>query len=94
MAAGTLLAPARVSARENRGVLRAPHAGGELPRQQAGGVWHGAGQWYIDQLAEAEGLHRRFKATTRELSIIMLVRLLCALPSLPLSGLAIHFLYL
>ena len=53
--------------------------------------------WHIGQLAETEGLHRRFKATTRvarELSIITLARLLCALPQLPLSNLAIHALYL
>jgi hypothetical protein len=49
--------------------------------------------WHIGQLAEAEGLHRRFKATTRaarELSIIFLAKLLCALPSLPLTDVAIH----
>lgn len=49
--------------------------------------------WHIGQLAEAEGLHRRFKATTREareLSIITLARILCALPSLPLTDLAVH----
>jgi hypothetical protein len=37
--------------------------------------------WHIGQLAEAEGLHRRYKATTRhtrELSVITLGRLLCA----------------
>ena len=53
--------------------------------------------WHIGQLAETEGLHRRFKVTTRvarELSIITLARLLCALPQLPLSNLAIHALYL
>ena len=53
--------------------------------------------WHIGQLAEAEGLHRRFKATTRaarELSIITLARLLCALPCLPLTDFAIHSLYL
>ena len=52
--------------------------------------------WHIGQLAEAEGLHRRFKATTRrarELSIITLARLLCALPCLPLTDIAIHALY-
>lgn len=52
--------------------------------------------WHIGQLAEAEGLHRRFKATTRkarELSIITLARLLCALPCLPLTDFAIHSLY-
>jgi len=53
--------------------------------------------WHIGQLAETEGLHRRFKVTTRaarELSIITLARLLCALPCLPLSDFAIHALYL
>ena len=53
--------------------------------------------WHIGQLAEAEGLHRRFKVTTRaarELSIITLARLLCALPCLPLTDFAIHSLYL
>lgn len=36
--------------------------------------------WHIGQLAEAEGLHRRFKATTRkarELSLVTLGRLMC-----------------
>ena len=49
--------------------------------------------WHIGQLAEAEGLHLRFKATTRvarELSIITLAKLLCAQHSLPLTDLAIH----
>jgi hypothetical protein len=49
--------------------------------------------WHIGQLAEAEGLHLRFKATTRlarELSLITLAKLLCALHSLPLTDLAIH----
>jgi hypothetical protein len=49
--------------------------------------------WHIGQLAEAEGLHLRFKATTRvarELSIITLAKLLCALHSLPLTDLAIR----
>lgn len=44
--------------------------------------------WHIGQLAEAEGLHRRFKATTRthrELSFISLALLLCQLPVFPLS---------
>lgn len=53
--------------------------------------------WHIGQLAEAEGVHRRFKVTTRaarELSIITLARLLCASPHrLPLSDLAIHSLF-
>ena len=51
--------------------------------------------WHIGQLAEAEGLHRRFKATTRvarELSIITLAKLLCALHSIPLTDLAIQVL--
>jgi hypothetical protein len=46
--------------------------------------------WHIGQVAEAEGLHRRFKATTRdarELSIITLARILCTLASLPLTDL-------
>jgi len=49
--------------------------------------------WHIGQLAEAEGLHRRFKSTTRavrELSIITLAKLLCALHSLPLTDVAIR----
>ena len=49
--------------------------------------------WHIGQLAEAEGLHLRFKATTRaarELSIITLAKLLCTLHSLPLSDVAIQ----
>ena len=44
--------------------------------------------WHIGQLAETEGLHRRFKATTRphrELSFISLAFLLCQLPHFPLS---------
>jgi hypothetical protein len=52
--------------------------------------------WHIGQLTEAEGLHLHFKATTRparELSVITLARLLCALPSLPLTVCAIHSLY-
>lgn len=51
--------------------------------------------WHIGQLAEAEGLHLRFKATTRvarELSIITLAKLLCALHSLPLTDVAIQVL--
>ena len=51
--------------------------------------------WHIGQLAEAEGLHLRFKATTRvarELSIITLAKLLCALHSIPLTDLAIQVL--
>jgi len=49
--------------------------------------------WHIGQLAETEGLHRRFKATTRvarELSIITLAKLLCALPRLPLTDAAMR----
>jgi hypothetical protein len=49
--------------------------------------------WHIGQLAEAEGLHLRFKATTRlarELSLITLAKELCALHSLQLTDLAIH----
>lgn len=49
--------------------------------------------WHIGQLAEAEGLHRRFKATTRvarELSIITLAKLLCTWHSIPLTDLAIR----
>jgi Transposase DDE domain len=49
--------------------------------------------WHIGQLAEAEGWQQRFKATTRkarELSIITLAKLLCALPRLPLTDSAIH----
>ncbi len=44
--------------------------------------------WHIGQLAEAEGLHRRFKATTRhrrEISIITLAFLLCGLPRISFS---------
>lgn len=44
--------------------------------------------WHIGQLAEAEGLHRRFKATTRtarELSLITLACLLCQLPTIPIT---------
>lgn len=51
--------------------------------------------WHIGQLAEAEGLHLRFKATTRvarELSIITLAKLLCAQHSLPLTDTAIRVL--
>jgi len=44
--------------------------------------------WHIGQLAEAEGLQRRFKSTTRstrEISIITLALLLCTQPRIPLS---------
>lgn len=49
--------------------------------------------WHIGQLAEAEGLHLRFKATNRvarELSIITLAKLLCAQQSLFLTDIAIR----
>jgi hypothetical protein len=49
--------------------------------------------WHIGQLAEAEGLHLRFKVTTRvarELSIITLAKLLCAQHSLTITHFAIH----
>ena len=49
--------------------------------------------WHIGQLAEAEGLHLRFKATNRvarELSIITLAKLLCAQQSLTLTDVAIR----
>lgn len=45
--------------------------------------------WHIGQLAEAEGLHRRFKATTRvarELSLITLAILLCFREHIPLTA--------
>jgi len=48
--------------------------------------------WHIGQLAEAEGMHLRFKATTRdarELSIITLAKLLCEFNALPLTDAAI-----
>lgn len=51
--------------------------------------------WHIGQLAEAEGWHRRFKATTRvarEFSIITLAKLLCTLPRLPLTDAAMRVL--
>lgn len=53
--------------------------------------------WHIGQLAEAEGLHRRFKATTRpnrELSFISLAMLLCQLRDFALSPQACHTLLL
>ena len=52
--------------------------------------------WHIGQLAEEDGLHLRYKATTRaarELSIITLAKLLCTLHSLPLSDTALQTLY-
>ena len=51
--------------------------------------------WHIGQLAEAEGLHLRFKATNRlarEQSIITLAKLLCTLHSIPLTDIAIQVL--
>lgn len=45
--------------------------------------------WHIGQLAEAEGLHRRFKSTTRvarELSLITLAILLCSQAHIPLTA--------
>lgn len=48
--------------------------------------------WHLGQLAEAEGFHRRHRATTRrsrELSLISLGRLLCRETSLPLSSLGL-----
>ena len=44
--------------------------------------------WHIGQLAEAEGLHRRFRSTTRtrrEISIIALALLLCVQRNIELS---------
>ena len=41
--------------------------------------------WHLGQLAEAEGLHRRLKLTTRsdrELSLVTLGRMLCQFPDL------------
>jgi hypothetical protein len=52
--------------------------------------------WHIGQLAEAEGLHRRFKVTTRssrELSIITLAILLCAGARIPLTDTAVRSLF-
>jgi hypothetical protein len=49
--------------------------------------------WHIGQLAEAEGLHLRFKATNRvarELSIITLAKLLCAQHSITLTDVAMR----
>jgi Transposase DDE domain len=51
--------------------------------------------WHIGQLGEAEGLHRRFKATTRvkrELSLISLGILLCAQSDIALSPHALRIL--
>ena len=52
--------------------------------------------WHIGQLAEAEGLHRRFKSTTRrvrEVSVITLAKLLWRLAVLPLTEFAIQSLH-
>jgi len=52
--------------------------------------------WNIGQLAEAEGLQQRFRATTRkprEISIITLAKWLWLLPHLPLSEYALQALY-
>lgn len=52
--------------------------------------------WHIGQLAEAEGLQRRFKATTRpgrELSIIWLGKLLCSMDLQPLTEPAMRSLH-
>lgn len=49
--------------------------------------------WHIGQLAEAEGLHRRFKSTTRpgrELSIVWLGKLLWCMDLQPLTVLAMR----
>jgi hypothetical protein len=52
--------------------------------------------WHIGQLAEAEGLQRRFKATSRiarELSIITLACLLCRSSDIPLTDTAVSTLH-
>ena len=52
--------------------------------------------WHMGQLAEAEGLHHHFKATTRvrrELSLISLARLICTFAPTHLSEFAIHALF-
>lgn len=52
--------------------------------------------WHIGQLAEAEGLHRRFKATTRtgrERSLITLGCLLCMSSYFPLTDTALRALH-
>lgn len=52
--------------------------------------------WHLGQLAEAEGLHRRYKATTRvarELSIITLALLLCAEQAIPFTPHAVRTLH-
>ena len=49
--------------------------------------------WHIGQLAEAEGMHRRFKLTTRaarEISLITLALLLCKGTDPPLTPAAMH----
>lgn len=53
--------------------------------------------WHIGQLAEAEGLHRRFRLTTRtarEISLITLALLLCRSTDPPLTASANHALHL
>lgn len=52
--------------------------------------------WHLGQLAEAEGLHRRYKATTRvarELSIITLAILLCTERLIPFTPHAVRTLH-
>lgn len=52
--------------------------------------------WHLGQLAEAEGLHRRYRATTRktrEISLILLGLLLCRENRLPLSPHGIRSLF-
>jgi Transposase DDE domain len=49
--------------------------------------------WHVGQLAEAEGLHQQFKATTRsrrELSVVSLGKLLCWLDFQPLTEFAMR----
>ena len=49
--------------------------------------------WHIGQMAEAQGLHRRFKATTRqarELSIITLAIRLCKFEVIPFTRKTMH----
>ena len=53
--------------------------------------------WHIGQLAEAEGLHRRFKLTTRaarEISLITLALLLCKGTGPPLTPAVLHALHI
>ncbi|HSW14477.1 MAG TPA: hypothetical protein VLI06_16640, partial [Solimonas sp.] len=53
--------------------------------------------WHIGQLAEAEGLHRRFRQTTRttirEISLVTLARLLCSTTDPPLTPQAMRALF-